>query len=75
MANLKAICEEYLTGKYELDVVDIYQQPTLARRDQVIAVPTLIRQLPKPLRRIVGDMSRRERVLVGLDLVPGIPLV
>ena len=75
MANLKAICEEYLNGQYELDVVDIYQQPALARRDQVIAVPTLIRQLPKPLRRIVGDMSRRERVLVGLDLVPGLPLV
>ena len=75
VANLKAICEEYLNGQYELDVVDIYQQPALARRDQVIAVPTLIRQLPKPLRRIVGDMSRRERVLVGLDLVPGLPLV
>ena len=72
VANLKAICEEHLNGCYQLDVVDIYQQPALAKRDQVIAVPTLIRQLPKPLRRIVGDMSRRERVLVGLDLLPGI---
>lgn len=72
VANLKAICEELLNGRYQLDVVDIYQQPTLARRDQVIAVPTLIRQLPTPLRRIVGDMSRRERVLIGLDLVPGV---
>ena len=75
VANLKAICEEHLNGRYQLDVVDIYQQPSLARRDQVIAVPTLIRQLPKPLRRIVGDMSRRDRVLVGLDLLPGSPSV
>ncbi len=72
VANLKAICEEHLNGRYQLDVVDIYQQPALAKRDQVVAVPTLIRQLPKPLRRIVGDMSRKDRVLVGLDLLPGI---
>jgi circadian clock protein KaiB len=70
VTNLKAICEEHLNGRYELDVVDIYQQPALARRAQIIAVPTLIRQLPQPLRRIVGDMSRKDRVLVGLDLLP-----
>ena len=70
VSNLKAICEEHLNGRYELDVVDIYQQPALARHAQIIAVPTLIRQLPPPLRRIVGDMSRKDRVLVGLDLLP-----
>lgn len=70
IANLKAICEEHLKGRYELDVVDIYQQPQLARRAQIVAAPTLIRKLPQPLRRIVGDMSHTQRVLVGLDLVP-----
>jgi circadian clock protein KaiB len=69
IANLKSICEEHLKGRYELDVVDIYQQPQLARRAQIIAAPTLIRKLPPPLRRIVGDMSQKERVLVGLDLL------
>lgn len=70
IANLKAICEEHLKGRYELDVVDIYQQPSLARRAQIVAAPTLIRRLPVPLRRIVGDMSRTDRVLVGLDIIP-----
>ena len=70
IANLKAICEEHLQGRYELDVVDIYQQPQLARRAQIVAAPTLIRNLPPPLRRIVGDMSQTQRVLVGLDLLP-----
>jgi circadian clock protein KaiB len=64
----KAICEEHLKGRYELNVIDIYQQPEVARNDQVVAVPTLIRKLPEPLRRLVGDLSDRERVLVGLDL-------
>lgn len=70
IANLKAICEEHLKGRYELDVVDIYQQPQLARREQIVAAPTLVRRVPAPLRRIVGDMSQTNRVLVGLDLLP-----
>jgi len=67
--NLQAICEEYLDGRYELDVIDIYQQPVLTRGEQIIAAPTLIKKLPLPMRRLVGDMSDRERVLLGLDLV------
>jgi circadian clock protein KaiB len=70
ISNLKAICEEQLKGRYELRVVDIYQQPALARRAHITAAPTLIRRLPMPLRRIVGDMSRKDRVLSGLDLPP-----
>lgn len=70
ISNLKAICEEHLKGRYQLDVVDIYQQPSLARQAQITAAPTLIRRLPKPLRQIVGDMSRKDRVLIGLDLLP-----
>lgn len=68
IANLKAICEEHLEGRYDLQVIDIYQQPVLAEGDQIIAVPTLLRELPRPLRRIIGDLSDRQRVLVGLDL-------
>jgi len=68
IANVKKICEEYLKGRYELDVVDLYQQPQLAQGEQIIAAPTLIKRLPLPLRRIIGDMSKSERVLVGLDL-------
>lgn len=68
IANLKRICEEHLQGRYELDVIDLYQQPQLALGDQIIAVPTLIRKLPSPLRRIIGDMSNTDRVLVGLDI-------
>jgi circadian clock protein KaiB len=67
--NLRAICDEYLEGRYELDVIDIYQQPVLTKGEQIIAAPTLIKKLPLPMRRIIGDMSNRERVLVGLDLV------
>lgn len=66
--NIKKICGEYLQGCYELDVIDLYQQPQLAQGDQIIAVPTLIRKLPIPLRRIIGDLSDTERVLVGLDI-------
>jgi circadian clock protein KaiB len=69
--NLRAICDEYLEGRYDLEVVDIYQQPLLAKGEQIIAAPTLVRQLPLPVRRIIGDMSNRERVLLGLDLAPG----
>jgi len=68
IANLKRICEENLHGQYELEVIDLYQQPQLAQGDQIVAVPTLIKKLPPPLRRIIGDMSNTERVLVGLDL-------
>ena len=68
IANVKKICEEHLQGRYELDVVDLYQQPQLAKGEQIIAAPTLIKKLPHPLRRIIGDMSKTERVLVGLDL-------
>ena len=67
--NLQLICDEYLKGRYDLEVVDIYQQPALVRGEQIIAAPTLIKKLPLPMRRIIGDMSNRERVLLGLDLV------
>jgi circadian clock protein KaiB len=65
---VKKICEEHLQGRYELEVIDLYQQPQLARGEQIIAAPTLIKKLPLPLRRVIGDMSNTERVLVGLDL-------
>ena len=68
IANVKKICEEYLKGRYELAVVDLFQQPQLAQGEQIIAAPTLIKKLPLPLRRIIGDLSKTERVLVGLDL-------
>jgi circadian clock protein KaiB len=68
IANLKIICEENLSGQYELQVIDLYQQPQLAQGEQIIALPTLIKKLPPPLHRIIGDMSDTERVLVGLDL-------
>jgi len=70
IANVTAVCEERLAGRYELEIVDIYQRPTLARGEQIIAAPTLIRAIPLPLRRLIGDMSRKERILVGLDLRP-----
>lgn len=68
IVNIKKICEENLQGRYELEVIDLYQQPQLAQGEQIIAVPTLIRKLPLPLRRIIGDLSNTERVLVGLDI-------
>ena len=67
--NLQTICHEYLDGRYDLDVIDIYQQPVLTKGEQIIAAPTLIKKLPLPMRRLIGDMSDRERVLLGLDLV------
>jgi len=67
--NLQAICDEYLHGRYDLEVIDIYQQPVLLKGEQIIAAPTLVKKLPLPMRRIIGDMSNRERVLLGLDLV------
>jgi circadian clock protein KaiB len=68
IANIKKICEENLKGRYELQVIDLYQQPQLAQGEQIIATPTLIKKLPPPLRRLIGDMSNTERVLVGLDI-------
>ena len=69
--NVRAICDEYLEGQYDLEVIDIYQQPVLLKGEQIIAAPTLIKKLPLPMRRIIGDMSNRERVLLGLDLHGG----
>jgi len=66
--NLKRICEEHIPGKYNIEVVDLMKNPTLAKGDQILAVPTLVRKLPKPIRKILGDLSNTERVLVGLDL-------
>ncbi len=69
-ANLKAICEEHLQNKYTIEVIDLLENPQLAKGDQIIAIPTLVRKLPEPLRKIIGDLSNTERVLVGLDLKP-----
>ena len=69
--NLRKICDEYLEGRYTIEVVDLLEQPTLAHGDQILAVPTLVRKLPMPVRRIIGDLSNTERVLVGLDLRAG----
>ena len=68
--NLKRICEEHLAGAYEIEVVDLIEEPERARPDQVLAIPTLVRQLPPPVRKIIGDLSETGRVLVGLDIVP-----
>lgn len=69
LTNLKKLCEEHLKGKYTLDVIDLLQKPQLAKGDQILAIPTLVRKLPVPIRKIIGDLSNTERVLVGLDLV------
>jgi circadian clock protein KaiB len=69
-ANLKQICEEHLAGEYHIEVVDLLQNPQLAKGDQIFALPTLVRRLPEPVRKIIGDLSNTERVLVGLDLQP-----
>jgi circadian clock protein KaiB len=68
--NLKQLCEEHLQGVYSIQVIDLLERPTLARGDQIIAVPTLVRRLPTPVKKIIGDLSNAERVLVGLDLRP-----
>lgn len=70
IANVQKLCEKHLSGRYELKVIDIYQQPKLAKGEQIIATPTLIKKLPPPLRRLIGDMSDMERFLVGIDLKP-----
>ncbi len=70
-ANLRKICEEHLANKYRIEVVDLLKDPMLAKGDQILAVPTLVRKLPTPIKKIIGDLSNTERVLVGLDLRPG----
>ncbi len=70
VTNIKRICEEHLHGRYDLEVVDIYQQPTLAKGEQIIAAPTLIKKLPFPLRKFIGDLADKEKILLGLDLRP-----
>ncbi len=71
-SNLKKLCAEHLAGKrYSIEVVDLLKNPTLAKGDQILAIPTLVRKLPEPMRKIIGDLSNTERVLVGLDLRPG----
>jgi circadian clock protein KaiB len=67
-ANLKKICEEHLAGQYEIEVIDLLKEPQLASGDQILAIPTLVRKLPSPIRKIIGDLSNTERVLVGLNL-------
>jgi len=69
-ANLKKICEEHLAGKYRLEVIDLLKNPRLAKGDQIVAIPTLVRKLPEPIKKIIGDMANTERVLVGLDIRP-----
>jgi circadian clock protein KaiB len=69
-ANLKEICEVHLGGRYQIEVVDLLENPTLAKGDQIVAIPTLVRRLPHPVKKIIGDLSNRDRVLVGLDLKP-----
>ncbi len=69
-ANLKKICEQHLAGKYQIEVVDLAANPGLARQDQILAIPTLVRQLPPPVKKIIGDLSNKERVLVGLEIEP-----
>lgn len=68
--NLKAICEEHLRGRYQLEIIDVYQRPKLLKDEQIVATPTLIKVLPAPIRRLIGDLSSEERVLFGLDLRP-----
>ena len=70
IANLKKICEKHLAEGYEIEIVDLIKDPALAQRHQIVAIPTLIRQLPEPLKRIIGDLSNVEKVLVGLDIQP-----
>ncbi len=72
-ANLKKICEEHLAGKYRIEIIDLLENPPLAKGDQILAIPTLVRKLPEPVRKIIGDLSNTERVLVGLDLRPALP--
>jgi circadian clock protein KaiB len=67
--NVRKICEEHLKGRYELEIIDIYQQPLLAKEGQIVAAPTLVKNLPPPLRKFIGDMSNKEKILLGLDML------
>jgi len=69
-SNLKKLCEEHLQGQYRIEVIDLLQNPALAKGDQIFAIPTLVRKLPEPIKKIIGDLSNKERVLVGLNLIP-----
>ncbi len=69
-ANLKKFCEEHVAGKYSIEIIDLLKNPKLARGDQIVAIPTLVRKVPKPIRKIIGDLSNTERVIVGLDIRP-----
>jgi circadian clock protein KaiB len=73
LSNLQRICDEHLKGRYRLEVIDLLERPQLARGDQILALPTLVRKLPEPIRKLVGDLSNTERALVGLDLRPRLP--
>lgn len=68
--NLKRICDEHLTGRYRIEIIDLLQRPQLAKGDQILALPTLVRRLPEPIKKIIGDLSNTERVLVGLNIKP-----
>jgi circadian clock protein KaiB len=70
IANLKKICDAHLSGRYDITIIDLMKDPALAQRDQIVAIPTLIRHLPEPLKRIIGDLSNVDKVLVGLDIAP-----
>lgn len=69
-SNLKKLCEEHLKGQYRIEVIDLLENPALAKGDQIFAIPTLVRKLPEPIKKIIGDLSNKERVLVGLNLIP-----
>lgn len=69
-SNLKKLCDEHLAGRYQLEVIDLIKQPQLAQGDQIVAIPTLVRKLPVPIKRVIGDLSNLERVMVGMDLKP-----
>lgn len=71
-ANLKKICDEHLAGKYRIEIIDLVKNPTLAKGDQILAIPTLVRQLPPPVKKLIGDLANTERVLVGLDIKPAV---
>ena len=71
LSNLQRICEEHLQGRYTIEVIDLHKHPKLAKQDEIVAIPTLVRKLPDPIRRVIGDLSNVEKTLVGLQLVPG----
>jgi circadian clock protein KaiB len=74
-ANLKKICDEHLAGKYRIEIIDLLTNPTLAKGDQILAIPTLVRQLPPPVKKLIGDLANTQRVLIGLDIKPAVKAV